>query len=168
MKQFLHLITFSFVLLFSSSLFSQQLKTNAFFLELGGISPQYSINYEKIFAQNRSIALASRMGASFTRSTASIPVGISLITVPGIHHLQFTVGVTPFVDAYDSFTIQGSDTYLYLDSGLGYRFENSRIPFFGFVTANPLLKLDPTVDSLLGNNDEEFIFSVGVAFGYKW
>ncbi|MEZ4848023.1 MAG: hypothetical protein R3B93_05250 [Bacteroidia bacterium] len=58
------------------------------------------------------------------------------------------------------FTIQGSDTYLYLDSGLGYRFENSRIPFFGFVTANPLLKLDPEVDSLLGNNDEKFIFSV--------
>ena len=167
MRKIFFLFTFALVV-FPSSAFSQDLLTNAFFLEVGGISPQFSINYEKIFAQNRSLALATRMGFSITRTTVAAPVGISIITVPGSHHLQLTVGATPLVQDYNSFSIQGSDTFLYLDSGVGYRFQQRDFPFFGFVTVNPLLKLDPTVDSFFGNNDQEFIFQIGVAAGYKW
>ena len=130
MRKLFYLLAFALVTFFSNTASSQDLLQNAFFLEVGGISPQYSINYEKIFAQNKSVAIATRMGFSINRTFLAVPVGITLITVPGMHHVQVTVGVTPQIEDYNSLSIQGSDTYLYIDSGVGYRFEKRRFPLF--------------------------------------
>lgn len=154
------------LLLFSASVYSQKSGSpfkNSIFVEGGGHGPYYSVNYERLVVETMNMTFNIRIGAAYVPNRISFPVAVSAYTTGGTHHLQLSLGGTPLIESKANGT---SDTFLYLVSGIGYRYQRtSNKPFFG-LTLNPTLQLDPTSSTV--SEETKFIFSGGVFGGFRF
>lgn len=140
----------------------------AVFIEAGGLSPFYSINLEKILTEGKVLSYALRGGVAYLpEKTVSAPLGMHIFTTGGDHHFQLTAGLTPFGQDILTFSLQESDTYLFIGTGPGYRYQKSGNHLVFMAGILPMVKLDPSKNGLIGP-DPRFIFSGNLALGYAW
>lgn len=120
-------------------------KKNIVFFELGGKGPYYSINYERIFRQGQKLTYSYRAGFSKVTDGISAPLALSVFTSPGKHHLEVSLGLTPYIDKYRTFlyNVDLSDKYLYITSGIGYRYQKPGGKLYFATGFAPLIFMDP-------------------------
>lgn len=125
-------------------------KRNSVFIEAGGKGPNYSVNYSRIFKQGRKLIYSWRAGFSVLSNDLSLPIAITAFT-PGLqHHLEFSIGITPYLKDYKTFLKKNdlSDKQIYITPGLGYRYQKINGDFFLSVGVDPLVFIDPPSDNI--------------------
>jgi len=137
---------------------------HAVFLELGGMAPVYSMNYEFIFPGEGILEFGLRAGFGISGSRMALPVGAGIITKDDPHKFQILAGMTPFVRDYGE---THSDTFMDLMVGTGYRYQQDEAPWFISIAFYPKVRLDPAEDDLF-NVDPQFRFAMGLAGGWRF
>lgn len=144
-------------------------RKNSLFVELGGISPFYSINLDHIFFQRESVMLSYRIGVSVLPRSFSIPLGVNIITGRSKHHAVFTLAGSFYVE--EPFTIfneqEKTDKMVIFSVGGGYRYQKPEGGFFFTIGLAPLLLLDPPSDDFW-NMDMKFYPSGNVGVGFSF
>lgn len=141
---------------------SAQHNDRAVWLEGGGGTPSYALQYEQYLASGGRNAngLYWRAGLGLERARISVPLSIHWVSRGNPHHLAMMVGATPQIRDLD---LADSDTYLYLVSGIGYRYESTRHRWMLSVMGHPMLIMDPTPQRLIDTTPQtDFRLSVGV------
>lgn len=128
---------------------------NALYLEVGGSSGRYAVNYSKIFHQKGKLKLNVSGGFSLFRSSITmqdfsptkwlpvIPLEFSALWGKSNHHLEAGVGFTSFLDQgveLDLDTYEASTKIAFgaiLPFRLGYRYQKPGEDFF---TGSPTLR----------------------------
>lgn len=132
---------------FCSPLFAQfATPSHGIYLEVANRAAPYSLNYERTFHAGKQLAWAFRTGVSATSKALAVPLGLHAWTAPRKdHHLEFSLGVQPYIRGFQTlFRADGAtDTYLYLVPGIGYRYQAQRTPWFARVAAHPMVFMDP-------------------------
>ncbi|MEZ4774333.1 MAG: hypothetical protein R3D00_14205 [Bacteroidia bacterium] len=108
-----------------------------------------------------------RIGLSLLPHVVAIPVGINIFDTFGDHHVQFSAGLTPYIEDYDTFTIKGSESLLYIGGGFGYRYQKQNANWFVMMGINPMVRIDPSLHEFIGP-DPQFIVSGNLAAGFRW
>ncbi|MEM6628589.1 MAG: hypothetical protein AAF694_02910 [Bacteroidota bacterium] len=140
---------------------------NTLFLELGGLAPDYSLNFRREISPLGSLRAGVRMGIGITNTTYAFPFGIEFITPQSPHHLQGVLGFTPFIVDYSRISGNNridTDTFVDFIPGLGYRYEPDIRKWFGYILIVPKLRLDPAPGDVLGV-EPEFRLALGFGFG---
>ena len=140
-------LTLSILLIYAiSSAHAQEKSANSIYVELATQRPAYSINYDRIFRQGNKLDYSFSVGFSIAKNALALPVGFHFITVPGDHHLEFGLCVIPFID-YNTTLVgsvkNSSDTYIYINPGIGYRYQPKQTAIFFKAIAGPSILLDP-------------------------
>jgi hypothetical protein len=141
-------------------------KKNSFFIEAGGKGPYYSVNYSRIFKQGRKLIYSWRAGFSLLSHDLSFPIAITAFTYGLQHHLEFSIGLTPYLKDYKTFLHKNdlSDKQFYITPGIGYRFQKINGNFFFTAGIDPLIFIDPPSDNIW-NFTPEFRPAGHLAFG---
>lgn len=121
------------------------LKKNALFIEGGGKGRYYSVNYDRLFKQGKKLIFSWRAGLSILPHDLSIPVAVSAFTRGLQHHLEFTLGFTPYIKDYKTFLSKNdlSDKQFYITPGIGYRYQKINGGLFFTAGFDPLVFMDP-------------------------
>ena len=143
-----------------SILFAQS--TNHILLEAGGYGIHYSVNYQRVFAHSYQTQFEGRIGTCILPIGIGIPAALSLAIGPSPHRLQASIGGNVFIDRRQ---VGGTDTFLYLGAGMGYRYEPGNQQWFLYATINPMLKTDPTPNQLI---DPEPVGMITGGLGLGW
>ena len=124
-------------------------KKNSFFIEAGGKGPSYSVNYGRLFKQGDKLIYSWRVGFSILAHDLSVPFAISAFTKGLQHHLEFSLGITPYIKDYKTLLHQTdlSDKQFYITPGIGYRYQKVNNNFFLSAGFDPLIFLDPPSDN---------------------
>lgn len=142
-----------------------QYNDRAVWLEGGGGTPSYAIQYEQFLADGGRNAngLYWRAGLGLERARISVPLSIHWVSGGNPHHLAIMAGATPQIRDLDT---QDSDTFLFLVSGIGYRYESSRHRWMLSFMGHPLLLMDPTPQRLIDRTPQAN-FRLSVGFGVQ-
>ncbi|SDA90478.1 hypothetical protein SAMN03080617_03304 [Algoriphagus alkaliphilus] len=149
---------------------------NAIYLELGGSSGRYAINYNKIFHQKGKLKLNASAGFSMWRDQINnfktiwlpvIPLEVSALYGKSNHHLELGFGVTSYLSRtldFNSESLELEDKVVFdafIPLRVGYRYQKPEGGFFFRVGYTPIFIL-PT------GGREGWIFEprfAGVSFG---
>lgn len=126
---------------------------NAIYLEVGGSSGRYAVNYNKIFHQKGKLKLNASAGFSmwpkkFDSKTIwlpTIPLEISALFGNSNHHLELGTGFTSFLTRslfFDSETFENTDKVVFdaaIPIRIGYRFQKPEGGFFFRVGYTPII-----------------------------
>ncbi len=131
----------------------------------GGGLGRYSFNYMRcLFAKNR-IQGYMRVGASVYKDQLAVPVGLVLNFLPGDHHPEVSLGVTPMSTGYQFWERDESDIEIDLTLGIGYRYAPLGKRWWGSIGAFPAIRLDPvSVNSSF--TTAKIRAQAGVSIGY--
>ena len=142
---------------------------NAFFAEYMLEGPVYSINYDRIFIQSRSLNVDFRAGFSFTNNKIAFPVGVGFFTGHSDHHAEFSFTATPLVEhkavAYG--TGSDNDKFIYLFPAAGYRYQRPSGGIYLKAAAGPAIILDPA-EGDFWNMDPKVKFSFSLGAGWSF
>lgn len=172
-----------FILVFSShfSVFAQsEPKTftakHAVYLEVGGSSGRYAINYSKIFHQKGKLKLNASVGFSIWRNELNnfntiwlpvIPLEVTAFYGKSNHHLELGFGFTSFLDRtlnFDSETLEFQDKVVFgaiIPVRIGYRYQKPGGGFFFRVGYTPFFDV-PVRE---GKNWSFYPYNAGISFG---
>jgi len=129
---------------------------NAIYLEVGGSSGRYAVNYSNIFHQKGKLKLNASAGFSMWRNKISdfktiwlpvIPLEVSALYGKSNHHLEMGFGLISFLDrtlAIDSETFEFSDKVVFgavIPVRIGYRYQKPEGGFFFRVGYTPFFNL---------------------------
>lgn len=129
---------------------------NAIYLELGGSSGIYAINYGKIFHQKGRLKLNASVGFSIwpnekidskTIWLPAVPLEISALYGKSNHHLEMGFGFTSYLDkttAINSETFELSDKVVFgaiIPVRIGYRYQKPVGGFFFRIGYTPLFNV---------------------------
>ena len=124
-------------------------KKNTLFIEGGGKGRYYSINYDRLFKQGKKLIFSWRAGFSILPHDLSFPFAISAFTKGLQHHLELSLGITPYLKDYKTFLHKKdlSDKQFYITPGIGYRYQKINGGFFFTAGVDPLIFMDPPSDN---------------------
>ncbi len=96
-------------LIFANYNYAQDVKRNTVYLELGGASYFYSINYGRLLFNNQEINLSVRMGYMYlnlfnenSRTMHGLPIGLSLLKRLKKNYLEAGISGSVIFDSYYS------------------------------------------------------------------
>ncbi|SEG29747.1 hypothetical protein [Algoriphagus boritolerans] len=126
---------------------------NAVYIEVGGSSGRYAVNYSKIFHQKGKLKLSASAGFSmwpkkFDSKTIwlpSIPIEVSALFGKSNHHLELGMGITSYLTrslAFNSETFENIDKVVFdaaIPVRIGYRFQKPEGGFFFRVGYTPVI-----------------------------
>jgi hypothetical protein len=126
---------------------------NAVYLEVGGSSGRYAVNYSKIFHQKGKVKLNASAGFSMwhhrlnskTTWLPVVPLEISALYGKSNHHLELGMGVTSYLTrslAFDSETFENIDKVVFdaaIPLRIGYRFQKPQGGFFFRLGYTPII-----------------------------
>jgi hypothetical protein len=143
---------------------------NAVYIELASRGPVYSVNYDRIFREGDKLAYSFRAGFSIEKNAVSFPLGIHLITGIKDHHAEFSLNFIPYID-YDTppagSNKDHADKYLYINPGIGYRYQKKNTGIFLRAAIGPSIFLDPPSDDFWNMDPKLYGFgSVGIGIGF--
>lgn len=148
----------------------------AIYLEVGGSSGIYAINYSKIFHQKGKLKLNASAGFSMlpnekidskTIWLPAIPLEISALFGKSSHHLEMGFGFTSYLDkttAIDSETFELSDKVVFgavIPVRIGYRYQKPEGGFFFRIGYTPLFNVPVRVGKSWSFNP----YHAGISFG---
>lgn len=149
---------------------------NAVYLEFGGSSGIYAINYSKIFHQKGKLKLNASAGFSMlpnekidskTIWLPAIPLEITALFGKSSHHLEMGFGFTSYLDkttAMDSETFELSDKVVFgavIPVRIGYRYQKPEGGFFFRVGYTPLFGVPVRAGKSWSFNP----YHAGISFG---
>jgi hypothetical protein len=148
---------------------------NAVYLEVGGGSGIYAINYSKIFHQKGKLKLNASAGFSLlphrldskTTWLPVVPLEISALYGKSNHHLEMGFGFTTYLTrslAFDSKTFETIDKVVFgafIPLRVGYRYQKPEGGFFFRVGYTPFFEV-PVRE---GKNWSFYPYLAGVSFG---
>lgn len=149
---------------------------NAIYLEVGGSSGIYAVNYSKIFHQKGKLKLNASAGFSMWRNEKldsrtswlpAIPLEVTAFYGKSNHHLEMGFGVTSYLGrtlAIDSETFEFRDKVVFGAFNplrVGYRYQNPEGGFFFRVGYTPIIDFPPRT----GGNWSFNPYWAGVSFG---
>lgn len=149
---------------------------NAIYLEVGGSSGIYAINYSKIFHQKGKLKLNASAGFSMWRNEKLdsktswlpvIPLEVTALYGKSNHHLEMGFGFTSFLSTSlesVSGTFEFRDKVVYdafISLRVGYRYQKSEGGFFFRVGYTPIIDFPPST----GGNWSFNPYWAGVSFG---
>lgn len=142
-------------------LIGPDLAAQAVWIEGGGGMPSYALQYEQPLGRAiQGEGLHARIGLGVERARISAPLSIHWVTGGKPHHLVIMAGATPQVRDLD---INDSDTFLFLVTGGGYRYESRRSPLMLSALVHPMLIMDPAPGNLI---DRSPAFAVRLSAGF--
>ena len=147
----------------------QSLKKNTFFAEYVLEGPEYSINYDRIFANTPKLAYDFRIGFSVLKDMIAFPFGAGIITGVNDHHAEFSITITPLINRIELTNGTGfdNDMFIYLFPCAGYRYQKPGGGIFFRAMAGPAIILDPAEGDFWNMDPEVKIsFSVGAGFSF--
>jgi hypothetical protein len=149
---------------------------NAIYLELGGSSGRYAVNYSKIFHQKGKLKLNASAGFSMWRDQLNdfktiwlpvIPLEVSALYGKSNHHLEMGFGVTSFLGRtldFNSETLELEDKVVFgafIPVRIGYRYQKPEGGFFFRFGYTPIIDFPPRT----GGNWSLYPYWAGVSFG---
>lgn len=149
---------------------------NALYLEVGGSSGRYAVNYSKIFHQKGKLKLNASAGFSMWRDQINdfktiwlpvIPLEASAFYGKSNSHLELGFGVTSYLGRtldFNSETLELEDKVVfgaYIPLRVGYRYQKPEGGFFFRVGYTPIINI-PTREGKEWNFEPRF---AGVSFG---
>ncbi|HAH36021.1 MAG TPA: hypothetical protein DEQ87_19360 [Algoriphagus sp.] len=149
---------------------------NAVYLEVGGSSGRYAINYSKIFHQKGKLKLNASAGFSMwpnrnidskTSWLPALPLEISALVGKSNHHLELGMGFTSYLNTsfdFDSETFETINKVVinaFIPLRVGYRYQKPEGGFFFRVGYTPIIDLPPRT----GGNWSFNPYWAGVSFG---
>jgi hypothetical protein len=144
---------------------------NAFYVDVSSQGPIYSINYDRIFRQGEKLDYSFNAGFSVAKHAIGFPVGVHFITTNSDHHAEFGVTFIPYIEQKPA--LEGSagkgdkDKYLYINPGVGYRYQKSTSGFFVKALVGPSVFLDPPSDDFWNMDPKLRAFaSIGVGISF--
>ena len=144
---------------------------NAVYANLASQDPVYSINYDRIFRQGERLDYSFNVGFSIAKNAVSFPVGVHFITTNSDHHAEFGVTFIPYIEqkpALVGSTGKGDkDKYLYINPGIGYRYQKNSGGVFLKALIGPSIFLDPPSDDFWNMDPKLHAFgSIGVGISF--
>jgi hypothetical protein len=149
---------------------------NMIYVEVGGHSVDYAVNYERIFNSGGKFQKSWRVGAGISGDAISLPFALQFVRSIGPrnskspHNLVLDVGPTIYVDQYKGFSgnqsADESDTYVYLVGGFGYRYSDGNQKLFFQLALNPYFIMDITRTELGANSDLQVAGSAAVGIRF--
>ena len=144
---------------------------NAIYINLASRGPIYSVNYDRIFRQGERLDYSFNVGFSIAKNAVSFPVGVHFITTNSDHHAEFGVTFIPYIEhkpALVSSAGKGdADKYLYINPGIGYRYQKSTGGVFLKAAVGPSVFLDPPSDDFWNMDPKLYAFgSIGVGISF--
>jgi hypothetical protein len=149
---------------------------NGVYLEVGGSSGRYAINYSKIFHQKGKLKLNASTGFSMWRDQLNgfntmwlpvIPLEVSALYGKSNHHLELGLGFTSYLGrtlVFDSDINELGDKVVFgafIPLRVGYRYQKPEGGFFFRVGYTPIINFPPRT----GGNWSFFPYWAGVSFG---
>lgn len=149
---------------------------NAFYLEIGGSSGIYAVNYSRIFHQKGKLKLNASGGLSMwpnektdskTIWLPAIPLEVSALYGKSNNHLELGFGITSYLDkilAIDSETFELSDKVVFgavIPVRIGYRYQKPEGGFFFRIGYTPLFNVPVRAGKSWSFNP----YHAGVSFG---
>ena len=140
----------AFLLLAATASFAQAppepVRRNTFFLELGGNSMFYSLNYDRILLNRDAWKLSGRVGVLYlpplgerNRQIVGGPVEISYLRGRGRHFLELGLGGSVVYDTYRLTSSRIRDMAVMAVARIGYRHQKPEGGFFYKVGFTPML-----------------------------
>ena len=148
----------------------------AVYLEIGGSSGRYAINYSKIFHQKGKIKLNASVGFSIWRNEINdfktiwlpvVPLEVSALYGKSKHHLEMGIGFISGLDRtldFDSESLELEDKVVFnaaIPLRIGYRYQKPEGGFFFRVGYTPIIDFPPRT----GGNWSFNPYWAGVSFG---
>ncbi len=158
------------VLLTASNLaFSQSKYKNGVFLELGGASALYSINYERQFYKG----FTGRIGLAYISNTVTVPVLFGKVFGSKNHHLEISAGATYLnyrTQHYDYLNVlyrEETNNGIMLTAFAGYRYQKPDKRFFFRIGFTPIWRRFYSEDKY-DDEPTNFIPWGGMSVGYRF
>ena len=144
---------------------------NAVYIDLASQGPVYSVNYDRIFRQGGRVDYSFNAGFSIAKNAVSFPVGIHFMTTNSDHHAELGVTFIPYIE-YKAALVGSAgkgdaDKYLYINPGIGYRYQKSTGGIFLKALVGPSVFLDPPSDDFWNMDPKLHAFgSIGVGISF--
>ncbi|WP_207432032.1 hypothetical protein [Sabulibacter ruber] len=174
MKKILPTLVFAFIM---NSLHAQsttppeKISRNTVFLEIGGNSLVYSLNYDRILVNKPTFKLAGRIGGMYLKNTGiienggyhmySFPLELSYLHGKGNHHLEIGVGVNPSIEK--QFDFDRTNYSIFPLVRLGYRYQRSDGGLFFKAGFTPIIQTRKDIKYI---TDSPLAPWGGIAIGY--
>ena len=158
------------LILIGSGINAQEKARNAVYASLSCYGPIYAIEYDRIIRLGEKLDYSLSGGLSIEKSAISFPVGLHLITGSGGHHAEFGLTVIPSIDrshASENIDKSKTDKMLYVNPGVGYRYQRAETGLFVKLLAGPSIFLDPPAHEFLDMDPRLHAYatmSVGISF----
>jgi hypothetical protein len=148
---------------------------NAIYLEVGGSSGRYAVNYSKIFHQKGKLKLNGSAGFSMWRDKLNskttwlpvIPLEVTAFYGKSNHHLEMGFGVTSYLGRTlerisGTFELREILVYdAFIPLRVGYRYQKPEGGFFFRVGYTPIIDFPPRT----GGNWSFNPYHAGISFG---
>jgi hypothetical protein len=170
-----HLTCFLFFVFFplffpvSSQAQSNPVSKNTLYADFASKDVYYSINYDRVFHSGEKLNWSYRIGASILKNAFAVPLGLQVFTAGNKSHAEFSLTLIPYVDHSSSFlnTTDKSDKYIYVEPGIGYRYQERNGGLFFKAVFTPIIFLDPPSDDFW-NMDPKFYAGGNVSLGFTF
>lgn len=124
----------------------------ALFLETGGLSTPYSVNYAGLVFGSESWQTYFNAGLGIWDGSLSLPLGINLLIGRADHLMELRFGFGLYSEGLRFWNRDQSDIFLDLVAGVAYRYQPRGRSFFLSAGCYPYFRLDPTPDRLAGKD----------------
>lgn len=120
----------------------------AVFLEGGGGTPFYSLNYAHRIFGPETAGTYLRIGAGIWKKQIAFPVGLTILVGKKDHYLEISPILGAYFQGLQFWDRDRSDLLIDLTLGLAYRFQPAKATFFVAAGFFPYLDLDPTSSTI--------------------
>lgn len=142
---------------------------NTLYADFASKDVYYSINFDHIFHTGNKLNYSYRAGVSILKDAYSFPIGIQCFTGVKSSHAEFSLTLIPYVDhsAKSRNRFDNTDKFLYVEPGVGYRYQAPGGGVFFKAVFTPIILLDPPSNDFW-NMDPKLFAGGNIGFGYTF
>ena len=168
------IIIFLFFIGFSRTVICQAnnraaVSRNTLYADFASKDIYYSINFDHIFHRENKLSYSYRAGVSILKDAYSFPIGIQCFTGSKSSHVEFSLTLIPYVDhsVKSRNRFDNTDKFLYVEPGVGYRYQAPGGGLFFKAVFTPIILLDPPSNDFW-NMDAKLFAGGNIGIGYTF
>ena len=148
---------------------SGTISRNTLYADFASKDVYYSINFDHIFRRGNKLSYSYRAGVSILKDAYSFPIGIQCFTGLKSSHAEFSLTLIPYVDhsAKSMNSLDNTDKFLYVEPGVGYRYQAPGGGLFLKAIFTPIILLDPPSNDFW-NMDARLFAGGNISIGYTF
>ena len=142
---------------------------NTLYADFASKDVYYSINLDHIFYRGNKLSYSYRAGVSILKDAYSFPIGIQCFTGANSSHAEFSLTLIPYVDhsTKSMNRFDNTDKFLYVEPGVGYRYQAPGGGLFFKAIFTPIILLDPPSNDFW-NMDTKLFAGGNIGIGYTF